>query len=207
MASQLITDVLSFDRDRLFARLEKLPPGARVAFALACTTRLGEAWRLYIDRKSVVGGELFDQQLDRLWSNLLHGLHLPGLAATQKALEALAPAEPATWDPYPIYAADALSALVYTFEALQSENAMFAAWAGQVAFDACDQVAVRQLKLQRGQGSNEDLILAQPVVQRELERQERDLRLLEQGFDTESINALRSRVASESSFDSADIEA
>jgi len=89
------------------------------------------------------------------------------------------------------YAQDALSSLAYTIRCLMDGSAQEAAWGANSAYEAADQAAIRQLDIQPGGTAAEHQILMHPFVQRELERQERDLQILEQHPFNEVLDQLK----------------
>lgn len=95
------------------------------------------------------------------------------------------------------YAQDALSSLAYTVRCLIDGSAQEAAWGANSAYEAADQAAIRQLGIQPGGTAAEHRILMHPFVQRELERQERDLHILEQHPFKEVLDQLKLSALSE----------
>jgi uncharacterized protein YjaG (DUF416 family) len=95
------------------------------------------------------------------------------------------------------YAEDALASLAYTIRCLIEGSEKEAAWGARRAYEAVDQAAIRQLRIQPSGAAAEQKIVSHPYVQRELERQERDLKILEQCSFNDALDKLKTSAFSE----------
>jgi uncharacterized protein YjaG (DUF416 family) len=179
-----------FDEIGLRASLGRLDAKRLGTFAAACAQRLMPAYERYRGAVGELQPDDVTGSLDALWADLcgeasLSGAELDRLIDRVKGLipdEALAYA---TSEPY---AEDAAAAVVYALTARRSGKAQEAAWAAQRVYDAIDNYVIRSAP--GGKALSETAVVEHPLIQRELERQARDLGLIG-GLST--IDAARCR--------------
>ncbi len=193
----------SFDESMLVQRLGAVSTLRRVAFATACAERLLPAYANYAARSGWGDAAKLRFMLDELWRICERGANAS--CDFQSAIEvcmALIPGEDrGPWMPEQAYAEDAASALAYALSFCQTGDSQEAAWAARRAYEAVDQFVVRQHNLDTEMRRDEKRVLSYPTLQRELERQERDLDCLSRVIEDEAdlIRQIRNRAKSDAS--------
>ena len=172
------TKLLHFDEHALVQKLDHLPVAFRTAFAAASAQRLLPA---YVRYSSLTGHG--DQQelaeiLARLWSDL-DGLKTPA-EIQQRDIDicmSLIPQEESdSWVPEQPYAEDAAAALAYALRTRKNGAAQEAAWAARRAYEAMDHFVTHNHEIDANATDSENKILAHPLIQTELARQDQDLK-------------------------------
>ena len=176
-----------FDESVLVNELEKQAWRERVAFAAATATRQLTQYEEYA-RRFDIAEECFPKEIaKKLWGSIQAGtVDRTAWASILDEVMGLLPEESDDWIIWHALADDALSSLAYAIRSLLSMSPQEAAWAARRAYEAADQAAIRILGVQPGLPSTEYRIKSHLLVQRELERQKRDLTLLtaKQGKDS-----------------------
>ena len=169
--------MFQYDEQANLRRLSALEPPLRVAFALLCAGRVLPTYSSFHEAT----GRGDPAELQRLWERAWRDL-TDSAMTTAEVAEATAKAEelvPSEDDGYDEdtqpYAEDAASALAYALRARANGDPREAAWAGQCLYEAADHFAGRGIAGQPATPTYESEAVAHPVVQRELERQHRDL--------------------------------
>ncbi|MEX0677019.1 MAG: DUF416 family protein [Pirellulales bacterium] len=194
--------MLKFQEQVLKHDLDRLPPRSRVAFAASCAQRLADVYHRFLansgrnDRSAAC-----DAALDYAWTHILTS---PEVATTDRLLAevmALIPDQDAPgWTPLTAYAEDALSALAYCLQCLQSADAQEAAWAARRVYEALDYFVTSRDNISPSEPGAEMRVLGDSVIQAELERQARDIADLSSAGDSllrELLDNLRQRSAAE----------
>lgn len=193
----------SFDEAVLVQRLGAIPKLRRVAFAAACAERLLPAYATYVSRSGWGDAARLRFMLDELWSISERGANTASnLQSTIDDCMALIPGEDrGPWMHERAYAEDASSALAYALSCCQTGDSQEAAWAARRAYEAVDQFVVRQHNLGTEARRDEKRVLSYPTIQRELERQDRDLERLCGAVEDEAdlIREIRERAKSDAS--------
>jgi len=190
---------IHFNEDSIVSRLSRLPPFARITFALCCATRQFEAYEQFVKNVTSSSPSYARTVIDQLWKMVAGDF--PAEVDWDKALDEvmdLLPEEQDQWAPFHVYADHAISSLIYTIRCVLDSSAQEAAWSARRAYEAADQAAIRDLGVQTGITDSEVKIHAHFLVQRELQRQERDLQSLETGSSNIVIKELESRAFAES---------
>jgi len=188
-----------FDEASLLKQLTHLPAVSRLVLALCCTTRQSGAYEHFAERFAPETQSYVKGIIVQLW-DMVVGDEFDKTdweVVLEKVMELL-PEEQEQWEPFLVYAEHAISSLAYTIRCLLKSEAQEAVWAARRAYEAADQAAIRDLGVQTGSADSEARILAHPIVQRELQRQERDLRLLQSTSSRQTLNALKISAFSES---------
>jgi Protein of unknown function (DUF416) len=168
--------MLRFDSAELLRELDKLPVRARAAFAAACAERLLSAFEGH-DKMATLGdfGSL-SEAMAHLWA------HISGDARCDKSLNedlalslSLVPDEQDALDQGQPYAGDAVAAIIYAIKTSLNGSSQDAVWAGQRAYDAVDHAVVSRLNTSLIGKDEEAAVIADAMVQSELERQQVDL--------------------------------
>jgi uncharacterized protein YjaG (DUF416 family) len=188
--------MLDFDPSKRIEALRQLPPGLRVAFALLCVERALLGYRRFHAKTGHGNPSAAESLAERLW------LDLAGDAMTaaevQAALcfaeELLPDEDDGLWHVATrANADDATAALLYAVRARASGDPLEAACASRRLYDLADYCAQRELgdllSATTWTAADEARVLEHPRVQRELARQERDLRELSE-LARESPDAL-----------------
>jgi hypothetical protein len=189
--------MLQFNEQSLKDTIHQMPRGPRVAFAASCAQRLQAVLHSFVsDTASVAQAKVFDQALDYVW---LHTLapHEPDTTRQLYAeVLALIPDEDdIEWTPTIPYVDDALSAVAYCLRCLETGEPQEAVWAARRVYEAIDHFVISRDDLVPSQPSAEAGILADPLIQAELERQARDIAELSAlpALSEELVNRLRRR--------------
>ena len=168
-----------FDELSIKSRLSPVEPSARTVFAAACAQRLYPAYSRF-RRKARIEGEKDDVRaaLEVLWDDLIGGktINRSELKVLIDRVRSLVPDEEEAAAANEPYAEDAVEALVYALSTRDTGSVEAAVWAARCAYEAADGEASRASASRR---YDEDAIVSDPRVQRELESQERDIQLLQ----------------------------
>ena len=166
-------------------------------FSLCCATRQIATWEEYAKqfRPNDVG--TFRKIAEIIWNTLASKAPPFDWAPTLDEVMGLFPGEQSEVSPLHTYAEDALASLAYVIRCLIAGSEQEAAWGARRAYETADQAAIRQLGVQPNGLATEMQILMYPTVQRELERQERDLQILERRPFMEALDQLRLSTFSE----------
>ena len=168
--------MLRFDYSELLRELEKLPVRARAAFAAACAERLLSAFRGH--DKTATGSDLYllSKALEHLWTHIIGDAQGRGTLNEDLALSlSLLPDDQDELDHEQPHVDDAVAAVVYAIKTSLSDSSQDAVWAGQRAYDAVDHAVMSRLNTSLISKEEEAEIIADPIVQSELERQQVDL--------------------------------
>lgn len=187
--------MLDYDEPKRIAALRGLAPRLRVAFALLCAERALPGYRRFHTKTGRGDPFAAESLAERLWFDVAGDpMTSTELEAARLRVEALLDDEDAS---------DAAAALVYAFDTRASGDPHEAAWAGRRLYDLADFLAQRELGARISgttwTAADEALVLEHPLVQRELARQERDLRELGElaGEGPEALERMKARSASE----------
>lgn len=163
-----------YDEGRLQEELDQLPPGGRCAFASACAER-------QLRNPAVSNAEGITEAvrlLERLWE------HLADRHLTRDMLEQLAQRcesiipdgdAVADWTSQVAFEESAIAAAVYAFRCAASGDSCFAIWSARQALEALDVFVAERLGISVYDPPAQRQIASDPLVQAELNRQERDL--------------------------------
>lgn len=171
-----------FNESLLVKHLELLARPERIAFAVAVAGRQLSSYERYI--LTLEG--CVDRRPFEIVAQLWDQLRLPVLGQDEwtgkvnEIMERL-PDENDKEGIHVAFADDALSSLAYAIRCYLNSESQEAAWAAKRAYEAADQAAIRLLDGQSNTQSSEADILGHELVQLELERQLRDLALLQEG--------------------------
>lgn len=196
---------LIFDEASLVKSLSRLDAREKHAFAAACATRQLLCFETFSTAFNAADAERMRMYVGLLWEAIGEESFLEDY--WQHALEQvmdLSPEENVPWTPLHAYAEDAIASLSYSIRCLVSNSAQEAAWAARRAYEAADQAAIHAIEITPGPDS-EARILAHKIVQRELERQERDVRLLQAGGGG-AIKTIQSRAYEEQLLDESELQ-
>lgn len=194
--------MLTFQEELLRRGLEGLPSGSRVAFAAGCAQRIADVYRHFLTQGGKGGrATVCDDALNYVWT---HVRNPPDKEIVDRAVAdvmAFIPDQDAPgWTPLTAYAEDALSALAYCLTCLRSGDAQDAAWAGRRVYEAIDYFVTTRDDVMPDDPAAEARVLADPLVQAELERQARDLqdlRLAANSLSERMLSDLQRRSESE----------
>lgn len=191
-----------FDESSLILGLGKLPTSLRVAFAAACAERQMLAYRRFESDAGRGGPDGLETALLDVWEN-------PGAVVEKSALSdqideimGLIPTEGLVrhWTQTATNAQNAGMAVVYALRARLTGEAQDAAWAARVAYEALDNVVINGQDIDVNSAEARARVVAHPLIQAELARQERDLTELQRDDGRPvrtKIDALRARARAE----------
>jgi uncharacterized protein YjaG (DUF416 family) len=177
--------VIRYDEEANIRKLSDVGVRSRVLFALLCALRVLPMYRQFHDSTGRGNPDQLEALLERLWNDVT-GQEM-GAAELQVALDTcmhLIPREDEGWDgETQAYAEDAAAALAYALRARLSGDPREAALAGRRVYEAVDYFlnSTGGLPLD----ASEEVILSHPLIQAELQRQQRDLDEIAQMARTE----------------------
>lgn len=194
--------MLKFHEQSLKQELDQLPRRSRVAFAASCAQRLVSVYHSFAAKSGQAGrANLVEHAMDYIWAHILAVPEKETAVRQLANVMALLPDEDAPgWTPLTAYAENALSAMAYCLQCLQSGDAQDATWAARHVYDALDQLVTSRDKISPSEPGAEARILCDIAIQAELERQARDIADLSAAGDflsPELLDSLRRRSAAE----------
>jgi len=169
--------ILRFNETEIARTIERLLPVSRAAFATACATRLLPAYAKFSTFTGKGNAEFLTEVLARLWRDLSGDLMPdPEIDVQISTCMKLIPQEEAgTWVLEQAAAEDAVSSLAYALRCRRDGLVDEAVWAAQCCYEALDHYVINHEKIDIGSPGAEEKVLAHPLVQAELARQQRDL--------------------------------
>ena len=184
---------LSFNEVELIARIEQLPRARRAAFGAACAQRLQGAYAAYCAHTGKGDLRALDTILLRLWNDLTTSAMSDIEVAEQikECMELIPGEDDRPWVTEQAAAEGAASALAYSLRCRLSGQAQEAAWSARCVYDAIDHYVINHEGINTNVAGAEARILASPLVQAELARQDRDIDALLSG--DVSVKNLRER--------------
>ena len=194
--------MLIFQEPVLREQLERLPPCSRVIFAASCAQRLAHAFYAFArqNRQDDLL-KLFDNALNYAW---MHVFGTPESETINQlitdVMESIPDEDAPGWTLLSPYADDALSAVVYCLRCLQSGHAQEAAWAARRVYEALDHFVRYKENVSSSDPEVEMRISSNTVIQKELQRQARDITDLHSAghsLPQEFIDKLRRRSVAE----------
>jgi uncharacterized protein YjaG (DUF416 family) len=187
----------ALDKIQLLAKIEQLSQRDRTAFAAAIAERMLAAYAKFSNRTGKGNPSQLRDTLSRLWSDLEgNALSEAEVDRLINASDELIPGEDdRPWVPEQPAAEDAASAVIYALRSRRSGLAQEAAWAATRACDALDDFVVNHEDIDTNVPESMSRVLAHPLIQAELARQQRDLEELLQGSAT--VQGLRERSKAE----------
>lgn len=174
-------ELLNFDQAQLRNRLASLPSPQQVAFAASAASRqLNSLARVAWSNKSVSKAQ---EVVAKLWTDVLIASsdRTSWEHELQEVMSLLPHEDDDNVGPEFPFLDDAITSLAYAIRCFLTSDPWEAAWAAQRAYEATDQAAIRVLSVHPADPQTEELIRSHPIVQRELQRQDADLDLLEKG--------------------------
>ena len=185
--------ILGFNEIELMGKLEQLPEDRRTAFAAACAERLLLAYARFSERTGRGNLDGLRTLLGRLWDDLAGSRFADEEldSVIEDCMGLIPPEDDEPWVIEQAAAEDAASAVAYALRCRRSGSAQEAAWAARRAYEALDHYVINREKMDLSIAGIERRVLAHPVIQAELLRQQRDLHELLNG--TVTANELRER--------------
>jgi uncharacterized protein YjaG (DUF416 family) len=187
---------LQYDERELIEKLNRLSKPLRAVFAALCAERLLPAHAEYCKRVATRDPLALPTLLSRLWEDLDGDPMSPAqLAAAIDTCTELIPREDEEpWIDLQPYAEDAGAAVAYALRTRITGASQEAAWAARRAYEAMDHSVISREGVEANSAGEEARVLAHPLVQAELARQQRDLEDLDKtGKERELISSLRAR--------------
>lgn len=181
-----------YAEDELVRQLNGLPVIFRVAFATACAERLLPMYLHYTEQSHRGDSNIMAGAVCFLWETLL------GRETSKDELQnhidsrmTLIPGDDdVPWVKGQAYAENSASAVVFALRTLHSGESQEAAWAAQNAYEASDYYVTHELNFEYGSAEAEQRIRSHPVVQIELQRQQRDLQDLLSAAGTDNTSSV-----------------
>jgi hypothetical protein len=190
----------TFHERRLIRALKSLPNSHKTAFAAACAERQMTSYRVFAMEQGREFPDPIERALAELWSDLL-GEH--GSEVREEQIDALIgfiPQDVAQeeWTQAFNNAQNAGIATAYALRTRIRDDVQQAAWAARIAYEALDDFIVNSGNIDTNKPGAENRVLAHPLVQAELARQDRDLDDLRDHADSAHIIAnIRDRARAE----------
>jgi uncharacterized protein YjaG (DUF416 family) len=184
-----------FDEEKLRRSLATLSSEQRVAFAAACAQRLLPAYQSYQRTRDNIAAKHVAEALDLVWQDLAgKPISASELRGQIDWCMANIPREDAeAWVPEQAAAEDAVAALAYALRCRQGGEPQEAAWAARRVYEALDHFVTSRDDVDVNVSGTEDHVRADPLIQAELERQERDLLELQSNPTETNWERLRDR--------------
>jgi uncharacterized protein YjaG (DUF416 family) len=189
--------LLRFDKTQLLAKIAQLSEQDRTAFAAAIAERMLGAYAKYSNRTGRGSPSQLREILESVWANLA-GIPMSeqGIATMIDRATGLLPGEDhRPWVLEQGAAEDAVSAVIYSLRSRMSGLPEEAMWAATVACDAVDDFVINRDDIDMNSPGSEARVVADPLMQAELGRQQRDLDELLRG--TATLQGLQERSKSE----------
>src|SRR5258708_22370452 len=185
----------SFDEARLRVLLSELPQDLRSAFSAACAQRLAPAYNKYWKVSGSHADDKVTAALEALWDDL-RGVKPLGdeeLDSLSETVLQLVPDEDEASNAGTPYAEDAAAAVAFALRVRRTGAIQDAVWAARRVYEVLDNYVIRAAG---EQDIDEEKALSHPLIQRELERQERDISLLQSAIRAnqakiETVNELK----------------
>ncbi|MFO0758498.1 MAG: DUF416 family protein [Byssovorax sp.] len=168
----------TFDESNLIAALERLPAPLRVVFAAACAERQMPAYRRFEAQNGQDAPNALDRALADAWMDPSPVQDREGFNRLIEELMALVPQEEGfrrPWTQDATNAQNAGMAAVYVLRTKLAGEAQEAAWTARVAYEALDNFVINSAGIDMNKPGEEPRVIAHPLVQAELDRQQRDL--------------------------------
>jgi len=168
-----------FDAATLKGSLSRISQTSASAFAAAVVTRHVANYESFCRVAGPMPVVEYRKIVSRLWDAIgSQSFERSSWQPTHDHIMSCFPPETEEAWLYNALADDALASLAYAIRHVMSADPQEAVWSAQRAYDAVDQVTVAKLGISPGPAEAELAILSDPIVQRELGRQTRDLQLL-----------------------------
>lgn len=168
--------IIHFDEAALKSALSRLPDRRAYAFAAVCAGRLmRDVEQLQADLHSC---HLLVEAYNLMWQSIESGVLLDTSSLEEGLLEAM-PEEDENGSFESAVVEDACAAMIYAMQSLHADTTQNIVWSARRAYETADRYASSFLNEPEYSAAAEDRILGHPAVQRELQRQMRDIALLE----------------------------
>lgn len=199
--------MIAFDEVVLNSELTQLPHVARVALAAAAASRQLHNYESICHLIGLTHADVPVQIVADLWNIVfIKKFDETDWKSKLDIVMSLYPAETEHWTLKHALAEDALSSLAYAIRCLLSGDSQEAAWALRCAYEASDQAAIRISDVGLSGANAEQIILSHQFVQRELQRQRRDVMLLLVGSSDETLRTIQNFSIDEELLSLAEIE-
>lgn len=193
--------MFGFDEDNLRDRLQQLGPRASLLFAACCAQRLIHIHRIFVIDSREGDPTLLERAMDVVWAQLTC---IRASVSTQQLVEQLVTQIPdddrSRWSQILAFEDDALAAVVFCLRCSQSGDTGEALWAARRLYDTVDLFVANRISNEVGSPPTEIEIIRDPLMQRELSRQHRDLSEIElagQDISADFSRAFRVRASRE----------
>ncbi|MGJ7917659.1 hypothetical protein ACI48D_19545 [Massilia sp. LXY-6] len=174
--------MFSYDKQDLLAALAAFPPTARLACATAAATRLMPACERFAALHAPATQGRAREIVAELWQCILaHDPDQQPWPAVLDEVMRMIPGKEAEGGLLTQMAEDGLASLAYAIRCLLVDEPSQAESAVGREYDATDQAAIRITGVVPNTPKKEARLLAHPLIQRALGRQQQDLALLRQG--------------------------
>ena len=178
----MTASLFTYDKPHLLQALAAMSPPARLACATAAATRLMPVCERFAAAQDTGKQERARQIVAELWQCILaDDAGQQPWAAVLDEVMAMIPGEEVQGGALTLMAEDALASLAYAVRCLLVDAAQEAEWAVGREYDAADQAAIRLTGVVPNTPKKEARLLAHPLIQRTLGRQQEDLALLRRG--------------------------
>lgn len=190
--------LVHYDEAQYRLQIDELQIKEKTAFAVACAERLFPAYLEFANLMKQGKPDILRRVLTLLWDDLEgKPMSQQDVNAQLTAVMDLMPSDDADkWGPEQAAAEDAVAALAYALRCRDTGSADEAVWASRRAYEAVDQYVMQQETVTTNSNQDEEHILAHPLVQQELSRQQRDLdELAQRKVDIEQLRERSHREA------------
>lgn len=201
----------TFNKEKLKTQLEQLPFDAQLIFGLACAQRQMASYNKFHHETGLGNYDEISILISEYWDRVIEGkIHS---ITTDKQLERcmeLIPNSEEVNSTMTPYAEDAGASLAYVIRAMVSGDNENLIWAAMRGYEAVDHYVVNEINADYNKPGIEEEILAHPLVQTELNRQERDLNELvglqaDKSPTKQAYKRIQARACNESSLPSMEV--
>jgi uncharacterized protein YjaG (DUF416 family) len=169
--------MLKFDEPQLLDALRRLPNYARVGFAAACAERQVSSYARFNALTKEGDPASITAALDSIWDDLTGKVALEELLKQhlERSMSLIPGSDGGGFAAIRAAAEDAVAAVVYTLRARLTSCSQEAAWAARRAYEAIDHHILSRLNTSVITPDIEQFVVANPLIQAELQRQDLDL--------------------------------
>ncbi len=169
--------ILRYSRVQLTRKLDRLPPPLRVLFAATCAERLLPAYINFLDLTARAEPETLTCILTRLWEDIAGNPMKEGEAQANisTCMDLIPPDDDMSLPVESSYAEYACSSVIYALMCRQGGHGQDAMWSAEQVYDALDHFVIVLGNVDLNTMGAERRIVAHPLIQAELARQQRDI--------------------------------
>jgi len=177
----MVNTIFVYSEVSLVKQLSTVGKQSMLAFATACATRQSDNFLKFATPH--FQWDVLTNILTELWAAILgNATDDPKIWKRHiDTIDNFLPSDDHVWTVADAIVDDAISSTAYALRCFISGEAQEAAWSARRSYESADQIAIKLLNAEPGQKGFEKLVSQHEIVQRELQRQNRDMQLLRLG--------------------------